>query len=287
VVFDKTGTLTLGRPQVQDLGALPPRAQAVAAALAGASAHPLAVAVAEAAQAAGVVPARIEDAREVPGCGVAARIGDTDLRFGRADWCGALDDGQATSVWLRIGAGAPLRLTFTDRLRPGAEALVTALRAQRMRLAILSGDATGPVRAMADRLGIDDWQAGLRPEEKLARLQALKAAGARVLMVGDGLNDTAALAGAHVSVSPASALDAARAASDVVLMGASLEPVAEALAVARRSVRLMRGNIAISYLYNVVAVPVAVIGLATPLAAAIAMSVSSITVTLNALRIRE
>jgi Cu2+-exporting ATPase len=243
--------------------------------------------VAESARAAGVQPARIEDAREVPGCGVTARAAGAEVRFGRADWCGADDDGRATSVWLRIGAEAPLRLTFTDRLRPGAEALVAALRAQGMRLAILSGDADGPVRAMADRLGIADWQAGLRPEAKLARLQALRAAGGRVLMVGDGLNDTAALAGAHVSVSPASALDAARAASDVVLMGASLEPVAEALAVARRAVRLMRGNIVISNLYNVVAVPVAVVGLATPLAAAIAMSVSSITVTLNALRIRE
>ncbi|MCU0906765.1 MAG: cadmium-translocating P-type ATPase [Rhodobacteraceae bacterium] len=287
VVFDKTGTLTLGRPEVQDLRALPPRAQAVAAAMAAASAHPLALAVAEAARAAGVQPARIEDAREVPGSGVTARLGDVDLRFGRADWCGATDDGLATSVWLRIGAEAPVRLTFTDRLRPGAEALVDALRAQGMRLAILSGDADGPVRAVADRLGIDDWQARLRPEDKLARLQEMKAAGARVLMVGDGLNDTAALAGAHVSVSPASALDAARAASDVVLMGSSLEPVAEALAVARRAVALMRGNIVISNLYNVVAVPIAVAGFATPLAAAIAMSVSSVSVTLNALRIRS
>jgi Cu2+-exporting ATPase len=127
----------------------------------------------------------------------------------------------------------------------------------------------------------------LRPEDKLARLDAMKAAGAKVLMVGDGLNDTAALAGAHVSISPASALDAARAASDVVLMGVTLAPVAEALKVARRAVGLMRSNIVISNLYNVVAVPIAVAGFATPLAAAIAMSASSVTVTLNALRIRR
>ncbi len=288
VVFDKTGTLTLGRPEVQDFAALPPRAQALAAALAAASAHPLAQAVAEAARGAGVVPEPLHAAREVPGQGVEGRAGEVAVRFGRADWCGATeDDGRATRVWLRIGAAAPLPLTFIDRLRPGAADLVTALRAQGLALAILSGDAAGPVAAMAARLGIDDWQAAMRPEDKLARLEAMKAAGARVLMVGDGLNDTAALAGAHVSVSPASALDAARAASDVVLMGASLEPVSEAVTIARRAVGLMRGNIVISNLYNVVAVPIAVAGFATPLAAAIAMSVSSITVTLNALRIRR
>ncbi len=287
VVFDKTGTLTMGRPEVQDFAALPAGAQRLAAALAAASAHPLALAVAEAGRAAGVRPQILDEAREVPGQGVEGRAGDVSLRFGRADWCGAEDDGSATAVWLRIGAERPLRLTFTDRLRPGAVELVAALKAQGLSLAILSGDATGPVAAMAVRLGIDDWQAGLRPEEKLSRLNGMKAAGGRVLMVGDGLNDTAALAGAHVSVSPASALDAARAASDVVLMGSSLEPVAEALTVARRAVRLMRSNIVISNLYNVVAVPIAVVGYATPLAAAIAMSVSSITVTLNALRIRR
>jgi P-type Cu2+ transporter len=287
VVFDKTGTLTLGRPEVQDFSVLPLRAQGLAAALAASSAHPLALAVADAARVAGIRPACVEDAREVPGHGVEARSDGMPLRFGRADWCGAEDDGTATSVWLRIGAEPPLRLTFTDRLRPGAEDLVAALKAQGIELAILSGDATGPVSAMADRLGIATWEAGLRPEDKLARLDAMKAAGAKVLMVGDGLNDTAALAGAHVSISPASALDAARAASDVVLMGVTLAPVAEALTVARRAVGLMRSNIVISNLYNVVAVPIAVAGFATPLAAAIAMSASSVTVTLNALRIRR
>lgn len=286
VVFDKTGTLTLGRPEVQDFEALPAQAQRLVAALAGASAHPLAQSVVEAARAANVRPSDIESAREVPGYGVEASLKGVSLRFGRADWCGASHDGEATAVWLRIGDSAPLRLTFTDRLRSGAEELVAALRERGLGMAILSGDAEGPVRAMAERLGIADWQAGLRPAEKFARLEQMKAQGHRVLMVGDGLNDTAALAGAHVSISPASALDAARAASDIVLMGSSLAPVAEALTVARRAVGLMRGNIVISNLYNVVAVPIAIAGYATPLAAAIAMSASSITVTLNALRIR-
>ncbi|MCU0911226.1 MAG: HAD-IC family P-type ATPase, partial [Rhodobacteraceae bacterium] len=133
----------------------------------------------------------------------------------------------------------------------------------------------------------DHVRSGVLPEEKAAYVERLKAEGRKVLMVGDGLNDTAALAAAHVSISPASALDAARTASDVVLLGESLAPVADALDVARRAVGLMWGNIIISNLYNLVAVPIAILGFATPLAAAIAMSTSSISVTANALRLRR
>jgi Cu2+-exporting ATPase len=141
------------------------------------------------------------------------------------------------------------------------------------------------VADIAARLGIPSWQAETRPEGKAAAVAALRAAGRHVLMVGDGLNDTAALAAAHASISPASALDAARTASDIVLLGASLAPVADAIETARTAVRRMRENLWISAAYNVVAVPVALVGLATPLLAALAMSTSSITVGLNALRL--
>jgi Cu2+-exporting ATPase len=136
------------------------------------------------------------------------------------------------------------------------------------------------------RLGIDDWTAGALPAEKSARVQALTAGGARVLMVGDGLNDTAALAAAHVSISPASALDAARVASDIVLLGQDMAPIADAVRISRQASRRIRENFGISFLYNVIAVPLALVGLATPLAAALAMSMSSITVSLNALRLK-
>ncbi len=289
VVFDKTGTLTLGRPEAANLGAHPAGAVALAAGLARGSGHPLARALIEAAEAAGIVPAAVADLHEVPGYGVEGRAPDgRRVRFGRAAWAGAADEGAAgglTAAWLGVEGEAARAFTFTDRLRPGAEELVATLRARGLRLALVSGDAEAPVRGLADRLGIDDWQAGALPADKVARVAALKAQGRRVLMVGDGLNDTAALAAAHVSISPASALDAARTAADVVLTGTSLAPVAEALATARRAVGLMRGNIVISNLYNLVAVPVAILGFATPLAAAIAMSTSSITVTLNALRL--
>lgn len=191
------------------------------------------------------------------------------------------------AAWLRVGAAAPVEFTFADRPRPGAEEMLAALRAKGLGLHVVSGDAEAPVAALATRLGIESWRAGVLPDQKAAYVEALKAEGRKVLMVGDGLNDTAALAAAHVSISPASALDAARTASDVVLLGQSLAPVAEALGVARRAVRLMFGNVVISNLYNLVAVPVAILGLATPLAAALAMSTSSVTVTLNALRLRK
>ena len=144
----------------------------------------------------------------------------------------------------------------------------------------------GAVRALAEHLGITDWQAEVLPAEKLACITALKQDGHRVLMVGDGLNDTAALAAASVSISPASALDAARVASDIVLMGRNILPIAEALRVATKATRRIKENFAISVLYNLVAVPVAMVGLATPLLAALAMSLSSITVTLNAMRLK-
>jgi Cu2+-exporting ATPase len=124
------------------------------------------------------------------------------------------------------------------------------------------------------------------PAEKAAAVAQLSAQGHRVLMVGDGLNDTAALAAAHVSISPASALDAARVASDIVLLGQDMAPIGDAARIAAQATRRIKENFAISILYNVVAVPLALVGLATPLAAALAMSLSSITVSLNALRLK-
>jgi Cu2+-exporting ATPase len=286
VVFDKTGTLTMGRPEVTNLSSHPQRVQELALALAQGSAHPLARALAEAGRAAGLRPASVEAIAEVPGHGIEGTFRGQRLRLGRADWVGARG-GDATAAWLRLGDGPAAQFTFADRPRAGAEELVAALRARGVGLHLLSGDAEAPVAALAGKLGIAEVRSGVLPEEKAAYVERLKAEGRKVLMVGDGLNDTAALAAAHVSISPASALDAARTASDVVLLGESLAPVADALDVAGRAVRLMWGNIVISNLYNLVAVPIAILGFATPLAAAIAMSTSSVTVTANALRLRR
>jgi len=282
VVFDKTGTLTNGTPTPTNLAQQSAEVRAVAVALARGSSHPLALALAAAG---GAAAADIDEVREVPGYGVEGRWQGRRVRLGRAAWVGA-DEVAVTASYLQMPDGATHPLTFADTLRPGAAEVVAALRAQGLAVRLISGDTAGPVASLAARLGIDDWVAGALPEDKASRIAALRAEGHRVLMVGDGLNDTAALAGAHVSISPASALDAARTASDIVLLGQDLAPIADALRISRQATRRMVENFGISAAYNVIAVPLALVGLATPLAAALAMSLSSITVSLNALRVR-
>ena len=283
VVFDKTGTLTLGVPEPAALAEQPREAVAVAAALAAGSSHPLARALAEGARALGIAPEAVQDLREVPGQGIEGLWQGRRVRLGRADWCGAKALPE-TATYLALG-DATHGFAFTDRPRPGAAEAVAALQAAGLKVELLSGDAEAPVRALAERLGIADWRAGVLPAEKAARVVELSRTG-KVLMVGDGLNDTAALAAAHVSISPASALDAARVASDIVLLGQDIAPIADAVRIGRQAARRMVGNFLISGGYNVVAVPLALVGMATPLAAALAMSLSSITVSLNAMRLR-
>jgi P-type Cu2+ transporter len=281
VVFDKTGTLTLGTPTPTNMAELPAEALAVALALAQGSSHPLAVALTRAAS---VAPATVSDLHEVPGYGVEAMLDGTIVRLGRAEWVGA-PPAVETATYLSI-ADQTYAILFADKLRPGAETAVAAMKAAGLNLLLLSGDAPAPVADLAVRLGISEFEAGQLPLEKVARVKSLQDQGYKVLMIGDGLNDTAALAQAYVSISPASALDAARTASDIVLLGQDMAPVADALRIARQSTRRIRENFGLSAAYNVVAVPLALMGLATPLMAALAMSLSSITVSLNALRLR-
>lgn len=285
VVFDKTGTLTLGRPEVAGFDDLRIEIQQLAAGLAHGSAHPLAQAIARAASK--VKPSQIDAIREVPGYGVEGLWQGQTLRMGRADWVGASgEDETGTATWLRLGDAPAVVIRFTDQLRPGALAAVEGLQAQGLDVHLLSGDSAPVVEALADELGITHWRAGVLPAEKAAHVQDLSAAGRKVLMVGDGLNDTAALASAHASVSPASALEAARVASDMVLLHADLAAIPEARETATKATRRIRENFRIATVYNILAVPLAIAGLATPLIAAAAMSASSITVSLNAMRVR-
>lgn len=285
VVFDKTGTLTQGTPVLTNLHNHPPQAMAVAMALAAGSAHPLSQAIVRAGAAAGLEPAQISALQERPGYGTMGQWQGQTVRLGRAAWVGA-QAGAQTSAWLQIGTGAPLQLTFADTLRAGAAQAVAELKQQGCNVIMISGDAAPAVAALAAELGIPDWHAEALPAEKLARIEALSAAGHKVLMVGDGLNDTAALSAAHASISPASALDAARVASDIVLLGGDLAPIAQAVQTAQAATRRIRENFTVATVYNIVAVPLAVAGLCSPLIAALAMSLSSITVSLNALRLR-
>ncbi len=287
VVFDKTGTLTTGRPVLVNVADLPPAAFAAAAALAQTSAHPLARAIAEAAAAAGIVASPVTDIAEHPGMGAAGRLGGQVVRLGRAGWVGAAAVLDRTAAWVAIGHADPVEFIFEDELRPDAAETIAAFRAANVSVTLLSGDVDGPVAAIAARLGIADWVARATPQTKVAHLETLRAQGRRVLMVGDGLNDAAALAAAHVSISPASAVDASRSAADLIVTGASLAPVAASWRIAVEARRRILQNIAFAFAYNLVTVPLAFAGLVTPLVAALAMSGSSLAVCVNALRLGQ
>jgi Cu2+-exporting ATPase len=183
-----------------------------------------------------------------------------------------------------VYAGQSAIFTIAQKLRPDAIEAVQALRNLGLDLHILSGDNTGAVRPVAEALGIAQWFGGLKPTEKIASIEALKAQGRRVLMVGDGLNDAPALAAASASLSPISATDLTQAQAAAVFLSERLMPVFEAVQIARRARSLMTQNLWLAAVYNAIAVPVAIAGLVTPLIAALAMSGSSMLVTINALR---
>jgi len=286
VVFDKTGTLTEGKPQLEALSAHKEDDLSVALALAEGSSHPLARALAGAVRETGVPPVGLERVTELPGKGIVADWNGTEVRLGRAEWLGAQPVGQ-TATYLKVGTRAAVPFTFTDALRPGAAEAIAQLQKQGMAVTLISGDVPAAVADIAGRVGITDWQADTLPEDKAAFVGQLAKTGRKVLMVGDGLNDTAALAAAHVSISPASALEATRVVSDIVLLGKSLAPLGGSVALAKSATRRIKENFAIAAGYNAIAIPIALIGLATPLAAALAMSLSSITVSLNAMRLRK
>jgi Cu2+-exporting ATPase len=213
--------------------------------------------------------------------GVEAHLGS--LAFCGIQSAGADNAQTASRIAFRHGQRTAVFLV-QQKLRPDAGKVVAALRARGLKLLILSGDSAAAVAPIAAELGIPDWRGGSKPAEKIAAIEKLKAEGHRVLMVGDGLNDAPALAAAHASLSPISAADLTQAHADAVFLGERLAPVQQAIAVSRRARRLMHQNLWLAVIYNAVAVPVAIAGLATPLIAAVAMSGSSILVTLNALR---
>jgi Cu2+-exporting ATPase len=188
-------------------------------------------------------------------------------------------------IWLVDGLEPPVLFTFADQLREDAKAVIAALGQQGLSLHLLSGDRPFVVESMAKALGLRQFQSGLTPVDKCEFIQQLEATGHRVLMVGDGLNDTPALTAASVSMSPSSAIDIAQNAADIVFQGHQLAPVLFTLHTARHATRLVKQNLVMALLYNVIAVPIAVLGYVTPLIAAIAMSSSSLVVIANAFRL--
>ncbi|MCB2052645.1 MAG: cadmium-translocating P-type ATPase [Geminicoccaceae bacterium] len=279
VVFDKTGTLTEGTLDL--IGPHDPHDLALAAGMAKSSRHPLARALVAACPDAQAV----RPVTERPGCGLEHGA----VRLGRADWAlgegPVLDRTAGPEIWLARPGVAPVRFAFVDRLRADAASVVAELERRGMQVELLSGDRAATVERQADAAGIACWRAGMLPADKVARLEALAAERRHVAMVGDGLNDAPALAAAHVSLSPSTAVDIAQTAADAVFQGRALVPVLEVLTVARRARSLVRQNLALSFGYNLLAVPLAVAGWVTPLVAAVAMSASSLAVVGNALRL--
>lgn len=282
-LIDKTGTLTMGRPLPDPVvvARLPEEMAQVALALASHSRHPLSQALAEALGARGITAAPLTDVVEVAGEGM------------RANWLGlrvALRRPEGTQAARGMVAALDIEgqqawvIPFADRLRPDYAQAIAWLRDQGVTPEILSGDRGQAVVDAACATGLFA-RAGVSPEGKQQAIAALHAAGHRVLMAGDGLNDGPALAAADASIAPGSASDVGRQAADFVFMGDSLLALPRAVAGARATMRVVRQNFALAIGYNLLAVPLAIAGYVTPLLAAVAMSTSSLIVIGNSLRL--
>ncbi len=282
VVFDKTGTLSDGRPQRGSVdtfeGFDATLALRISAALERDSGHPLQHVFADVADA-----LHASHVRAVPGDGIEGIVDDTRWRLGHAGFAsGGEDDGH---LWLGDGMQAFARFGVQESARPEAAAALAALRAQGLRLHLSSGDAHAAVMRFGDALGISDVRARQTPEQKLAFVRGLQSEGRRVAMVGDGLNDAPVLAGADVSLALADGAALAQRAADLVVSHPSLMRIPESVALARRTRTIIKQNLAWALGYNLLALPLAAMGLVTPWLAALGMALSSLTVTVNALRL--
>lgn len=290
VIFDKTGTLTEGRlvlRSIRPLGALDSeQCLSLAAALENRSEHPIA-------RAFGRAPLAAEEVHSTPGLGLEGVVGEQRLRIGQAEFACALSGAALPSMpdeagqWLLLAdTHGPLAwLVLDDRLRDDAPALLAACKARGWRTLLLSGDSSPMVASVAAELGIDEARGGLRPDDKLQVLQQLHKEGRKVLMLGDGVNDVPVLAAADISVAMGSATDLAKTSADAVLLSNRLDALVQAFTLARRTRRVIIENLLWAALYNGLMLPFAALGWITPVWAAVGMSISSLTVVLNALRL--
>ena len=282
-VFDKTGTLTAGRPKLTVAGTADRETLALAARIAAHSCHPYSLALAALDE--GKQSVALDEVTEHPGAGLQARSGGSVYRLGRPDWAAGEQAASDHAVVLSKDGQRLAAFDLSDHPRSGARGAIAELRRSGLRLEILSGDSAARVDALADELGGLPAMAGARPADKVSHIDRLRSAGHKILMVGDGLNDAPALRAADVSMAPSSAADIGRNAADIVFLRDSLLAVPQAISIAEAAARLVRQNFAFAIAYNLVAIPIAVLGEVTPLVAAIAMSGSSLIVVANALRL--
>ncbi len=301
VVFDKTGTLTSGRLSVRRVVPLEGRSEsevcALAAALEAGSEHPLAKALRETC----LTPPAASQLSNTPGRGVEGTIVSKRYRIGSPRFASPMaqpptppgdsgespGDGHESWVALADESGLIAWFALADTLRTDATAALKALNAQGLTLHLLSGDGESVVQASAQQLGLQHWRAEVLPEDKLAYVKALQQQGRIVAMVGDGINDAPVLAGAQVSIAMSEGADVAQAAADMVMLGGRLLTLADGVALARKTQHIIRQNLGWALGYNLIAIPAAALGHVTPWMAGIGMSVSSLLVVLNALRLSD
>ena len=287
VVFDKTGTLTKGEPALVSPLMVSTETLTLAAGLAQASKHPLSQALVREVAKRGLTPVTVSEIAEHPGLGLSGSHAGEQLRLGSRAWCGveeSSDDQGLLEFAFRRGAKAPAVFQFEDKLRPEAAATVQQLKDMGLAVHLLSGDRDAAVKRVAEAVKIETFVSRASPQAKLSYVDALTKAGRKVLMVGDGINDAPALAAGYTSMAPATASDIGRTAAETVWMGETASAVAQAVQVSRRTQRIAKENFVLAVGYNVLAVPLAMAGLVSPLVAAVAMSTSSIIVIANALR---
>jgi len=323
VVLDKTGTVTEGRPQVSSVepaaGADATKLLGLAAAAERFSEHPLAKAIVAHAQSKGIELLEPESFKNFPGRGVMAVIGDQTILVGgaslptqaglgevRIDGAApgeAAGNQSVVYVWSRpnrddggtaddstggAGGARPIgRILLADRVKPDSAQAVARLRAMGLRVVLLTGDNASAAAVVARELGIDQVHADVRPDGKLLVIRQLQSQGHRVAMVGDGINDAPALAAADLGMALAAGSDVAKETGGIVLMGSSLSGVAAAVRLSQRTMRTIRVNLLLAFLYNVLAIPLAAIGILSPLIAAAAMAMSDVTVIGNSLLLRR
>lgn len=283
ILFDKTGTLTLGKPKLLD--GYDKEALKLAASLAKYSHHPLSQALSEAYDGDYL---DVIDIHELAGQGLKGIYKGQEVQLGSRSFCG--DDSVSSSkkieIWLCIDKKEYFVFYFEDRLREDSTEVIQKLKTKKLATIMLSGDRKIIAKKIANQCSIEQIFAERTPIQKFDIMENLKKQNHKILMVGDGLNDAPTLAGADVSIAPSTAIDMAQNAADIVFMGHKLNPVFEAYNIAVQTQKLVKQNFALAVIYNIIAVPLALAGLVTPLVAAIAMSGSSLVVIANSFRLR-